>query len=299
MIDTARAAVSLGIACAALAALPGRAAGDIDRGRYLVDSVMACGNCHTAKDSEARPIRSRHLAGGGVTWDVPPFGGAAPNITPDRETGIGRWSDEEIRRALVEGERPAHGRLAGVPLGAPMPVNLYRALTRADQDAIVAYLRSVPAVRNEVAVPTRRTPVKRAPYPDAQRAYGAADLRDPVRRGAYLAALAHCMECHTPSSPQGSLYGTAMGLGGKAFAPPAITGFPEWWKGAVSRNITPHPELGIGRWNDAEVKRAIREGVSRDGRTLSPPMPFENYAEMTEADLDALVAWLRSLPPRP
>lgn len=294
-----RLALSLGIATAALVAPASAAAGDIDRGRYLVNSVMACGNCHTAKDSEARPIRSRHLAGGGVVWDVPPFAGTAPNITPDRDTGIGRWSDEEIRRVLTQGERPAHRGLAGVPLGAPMPVNLYKALTRADQDAIVAYLRSVPAVRNPVAAATRRAPVKRALYPDAERAYGAADLQDPVRRGAYLAALAHCMECHTPSSLQGSLYGTAMGLGGKAFAPPAITGFPDGWKGAVSRNITPHPEFGIGRWSDAEVKRAIREGVSRDGRRLSPPMPFESYAEMTEADLDALVAWLRSLPPRP
>lgn len=294
-----RLALSLGIATAALAAPASAAAGDIDRGRYLVDSVMACGNCHTAKDSEARPIRSRHLAGGGVVWDVPPFAGTAPNITPDRDTGIGRWSDEEIRRALTQGERPAHRGLGGVPLGAPMPVNLYKALTRADQDAIVAYLRSVPAVRNPVAAATRRAPVKRALYPDAERAYTPADLRDPVRRGAYLAALAHCMECHTPSTPQGSLFSTAMGLGGKAFAPPAITGFPEWWKGAVSRNITPHPEFGIGRWSDAEVKRAIREGVGRDGRRLSPPMPFESYAQMTQADLDALVAWLRSLPPRP
>ena len=298
-MNAIRLALLLGIATAALAAPPSRAAGDLDRGRYLVENVMVCGNCHTAKDSEARPIRSRHLAGDGVTWDVPPFAGAAPNITPDRETGIGRWSDEEIRRALTAGERPAHSGLAGVPLGAPMPVNLYKALTRADQDAIVAYLRSVPAVRNPVATATRRAAVKRALYPDAERAYTAADLRDPVRRGAYLAALAHCMECHTPSTAQGSLYETSMGLGGKAFAPPAITGFPPGWRGAVSRNITPHPEFGIGRWSDAEVKRAIREGVSRDGRKLSPPMPFDNYAGMTEADLDALVAWLRSLPPRP
>lgn len=260
---------------------------------------MTCGNCHTAKDAEARPIRSRHLAGGGVTWDLPPYAGTAPNITPDRDTGIGAWSDDEIRRALVAGDRPPRGSLAAVPLGAPMHVNFYKALTRTDQDAIVAYLRTVPAVRHEVPVPTRVVTVRRATYPDAERAYTPSDLRNPIRRGAYLAALAHCMECHTPSAPQGSLFETSMGLGGKAFAPPAITGFPEWWRGAVSRNITPHPEFGIGRWSDAEVKRAIREGVSRDGRKLSPPMPFESYAGMTEADLDALVAWLRTLPPLP
>ena len=66
-------------------------------------SILGCGNCHTPKTPEGEPIASRNLSGGGVTFSLPPFAGAASNITPDRDTGIGRWSDEDIKRAIVEG----------------------------------------------------------------------------------------------------------------------------------------------------------------------------------------------------
>jgi mono/diheme cytochrome c family protein len=110
------------------------------RGRYLVTTIMACGNCHTPKDADGRPVPGKELAGGGVTFDIPPFAGTAPNITPDRETGIGAWSDDEIKRAITQGI----GR-DGRRLQLPMAFAWYAGIRDEDLDAIVAYLRTLPA----------------------------------------------------------------------------------------------------------------------------------------------------------
>jgi mono/diheme cytochrome c family protein len=119
---------------------------------YLVNSIMACGNCHSPRDAEGKLIADRALSGG-LAFNTPPFVATAPNITPDTETGIGSWSDAEIRRALIEGARPDHGRLAGVPLAAIMPANFYKTLLPEDLDAVVAYLRGVKPIRNRVPDP--------------------------------------------------------------------------------------------------------------------------------------------------
>ncbi len=271
----------------------------LERGRYLVTTVMACGSCHTPKDAEGRPVPGKEMAGGGVGFDIPPFAGTTPNITPDRETGIGSWSDDEIKRAITQGVRPNHGPLAGKPLGDPMAVNFFKALTPADLDAVVAYVRSVPAVRNATPPPTYRLPVKREIFPEAERGFSERDLTDKVRRGAYLATIAHCLECHTPMQQGVPQFETALGAGGRPFLPSFVKGLPESWKGAVSRNITPHPEQGLGEWSDAEIKRAIREGIARDGRKLQPPMAYAWYAGIRDEDLDAIVAYLRTLPSQP
>jgi hypothetical protein len=67
---------------------------------------------------------------------------------------------------------------------------------------------------------------------------------------------------------------------------------------SVSRNITSHKEKGIGAWSDDEIKRAITQGLSRDGSRLKPPMGYPFYAKMTDGDLDAIVAYLRTVPPK-
>jgi len=125
-------AISSVAAIAALAALlpvPARArdAAALERGRYLVTTIMACGNCHTPKDAQGRPVAGKELSGGGVAIDVPPFTVVAPNITPDRDTGIGTWSDAEIRRAITHGERPQRSALAGKPI-AVMAIGFFKAL---------------------------------------------------------------------------------------------------------------------------------------------------------------------------
>ena len=271
----------------------------VERGRYLVNGILACGNCHTPKDPAGRPIPGKELAGGGITLDLPPFAGTASNITPEVATGIGSWSDQQIKAAITRGERPEHGRLAGQPLGLPMWVNFYKALLPADLEALVAYLRSVPPVRNVIAPPSRSIPVARDRYPDAEAGFTEGDLQNPVRRGAYLVTIGHCLECHTPLRQGKTQYEQALGAGGKAFTPAMVRGLPANWPGVVAPNITAHPEAGLGRWHDAEIKRAITEGIGRDGRPLQPPMAYGWYRNLSDADLDAIVRWLRTLPAKP
>jgi mono/diheme cytochrome c family protein len=271
----------------------------LDRGRYLVTTVMACGNCHTPKDADGKPIAGMELGGGGVSFDIPPFAGTAANITPDRETGIGTWTDDEIKRAITQGERPMRGPLAGKPLAVMMAANFFKALLPSDLDVIVAYLRSVPAVRNTLPAPLYRAPMRHEAFAEAERGFSARDMQDKVRRGAYLATIGHCLECHTPMEKGVIQFDTALGAGGRPFMPSFVKGLPARWQGAVSRNITPHPDKGIGAWSDAEIKRAISQGVGRDGRKLQEPMAFAWYAGIRDEDLDAIVAYLRTLAPLP
>jgi mono/diheme cytochrome c family protein len=268
----------------------------VERGRYLVEGILGCGNCHTPKTPEGEPIASRNLSGGSVTFSLPPFAGAASNITPDRETGIGSWSDEDIKRAIVEGKRPSHGRLANTELAVVMATSFFKALTPSDLDAVVAYLRSVPAIRNEVAPPVYRMAQKHQPFPDAEAGFSDARMSDPVYRGRYLATIAHCLECHSPQEKGVFDYGR-LGAGGRVFNDQLVQGFPSGWTGSRAANITSHPTAGIGAWTDAEIKRAIAQGISRDGRKLQPPMGFSYYAKLSPSDLDAIVAYLRTLKP--
>ncbi|WP_043835266.1 c-type cytochrome [Muricoccus aerilatus] len=255
----------------------------VARGRYLVEAVAACGNCHTPQ-GPAGNLPGMTLAGG-MVFDEKPFRAVSPNITPDPETGIGRWTDAQLIRAIREGKRPD-----GTTIGPPMPFELYRGLSDTDVAAMVAYLRTVPPVRNAVARSEYRIPLPPAYGPPVESV--AAPAEDPVARGRYVAGpLGHCVECHTPMGEGGRRDWSKVGGGGQTFEGP--------WGVSVARNITPHPEAGIGRWSDAEIIRAITQGVSADGRHLFPPMGYAYYAGASEADLRDLVAYLRSLPPVP
>jgi mono/diheme cytochrome c family protein len=261
----------------------------IERGDYLVNTIMACGNCHLPRDANGRVIADKALSGG-LTFTTPAFVATASNITPDPETGIGSWSDAEIKRALIEGMRPEHGHLPGVPLAAIMPANFYKALLSDDLDAVVAYLRSLKPVRNQVADPVYKVPIHRDPYPDAEAGFSKAAFADPVRRGAYLATIGHCMECHSAWSRGVSDFKTGLGRGGRDFSEAGIAG-------SKAANITSDRTAGIGGWSDQEIARAITRGVGRDGRTLKPPMAFAHYAGLKDADLGDIIAYLRTVPP--
>jgi mono/diheme cytochrome c family protein len=276
-----------GLALAALPALlPGPAAATespFELGDYLINGIVACGNCHTPQGPEG-PLPGMELAGGLVIQE-PEFTVVTPNITPDPETGIGRWSDEQIIAAIREGRRPD-----GSIIGPPMPIGLYRQMADRDVEAIVVYLRQVPAVRNEVPRTDYPFPLPES-YGQPVGAVGEVPRDDPVKWGTYLAGpLGHCIECHTPATEAGADYAHRLGAGGNQYLGP--------WGEAISANITADPEEGIGAWTDAEIKRAISEGIAADGTRLEPPMAFAYYANMTEADLDALVAFLRTIPPR-
>jgi mono/diheme cytochrome c family protein len=261
----------------------------IERGSYLVNTIMACGNCHSPRDENGRTIADKAFSGG-LTFRTPPFIATASNITPDPETGIGSWSDAEIKRALTEGMRPDRHRLPGVPLAAIMPANFYKALLPEDLDAIVAYLRSLKSIRNEVSDPVYKAPVHRDPYPDAEAGFNRAMFADPVKRGAYLVTIGHCMECHSAWSRGVSDFKTGLGRGGRDFSEAGLAG-------SRASNITSDRTAGIGGWSDQEIARAVTHGVSRDGHMLKPPMAFSYYAGLKDSDLADIIAYLRTVPP--
>jgi mono/diheme cytochrome c family protein len=292
-----RVGIRIGIACCVmLLAASGGATSEspAERGGYLVNTIMACGNCHTPRDADGKTIAEKALSGG-ARFTTPAFIATAPNITPDIESGIGSWSAAEIKRALVEGLRPDHGRLAGVQLAAIMPANFYSALLPDDLDAVVAYLRAVKAIRNEVPEPVYKTPVHRDSYPDAEAGFDRASFADPVRRGAYLVTIGHCMECHSAWSRGTSDFKNGLGRGGRIFPP--REGSPDGTPASIAANITSDPAAGIGAWNDQEIGRAITDGVARDGRMLKPPMAYNYYAGLKQADLADIIAYLRTVPP--
>jgi mono/diheme cytochrome c family protein len=255
----------------------------VERGKYLVDTVMTCHNCHTPMGPNG-PQFDKALSGG-LRFDEPPFDVTAPNITPDRATGIGAWSDADLKKALQEGIKPNGAQMAEV-----MPTTFYKILTPSDLDGIVAYLRSLPAVSNKVRDPVYKMKIPHQVFPGAEKAMPEADMSDKVKRGFYLVTIAHCLECHTPFGPPGTGvdFGNSLGKGGREFPGP--------WGKSVSRNITSSKTNGLGDWTDAEIKRAITHGVRKDGTKLKPPMGFPYYAKMTDGDVDAVVAYLRTLP---
>jgi mono/diheme cytochrome c family protein len=253
----------------------------IARGDYLVNGLMTCGNCHTPKGPKG-DIAERAMSGG-LTFDEKPFKVTASNITPDKETGIGGWSDADIKKLMRTGVRPS-----GVPVAVIMPTGFYEILTDRDLDAIVAYLRALKPINHKVPDPVYRIAIPRQVLPGGEKPFTDAELKDKVRKGYYLSTIAHCMECHTPLGPKGRDFVGDLGKGGFEMPGP--------WGVSVSRNITQSRTKGIGGWSDAEIKGAITAGVSKDGSTLKPPMAYHSYARMTGDDLDALVAYLRTVP---
>ena len=117
----------------------------------------------------------------------------APNITQDKETGIGNWSDADIKHLLRTGIRPN-----GVQIASVMPTGFYGIITDSDMDAIVAYLRTLKPIKNQVPAPIYKFPAPPQVFPGSEKPYTEAMLKDPVKNGFYLATIGHCMECHTP-----------------------------------------------------------------------------------------------------
>ncbi|MEM1130445.1 MAG: c-type cytochrome [Pseudomonadota bacterium] len=242
---------------------------------------MACGNCHTPFGPEG-PDMSRDLAGR-LVEDNDHFKAYAPNITPGGPVAV--WSDAELGRAIREGVRPD-----GSLVGPPMPFLQYRDISDRDLAAVVAYLRTRPAVANEVPASEYHIPLPPAYGPPVNHV---ADIPPgvTVEYGAYLAnAVAHCMECHTPMGPQGPEFDTALGAGGFAFSGP--------WGVSTSPNLTSHKD-GIAAYSDDDLVRMITEGVRPDGTRMLPPMGYGYYANMAPEDVQAIILYLRSLPPLP
>jgi mono/diheme cytochrome c family protein len=272
--------VSLAISCVSASAET-----LLERGSYLVNAVMGCDGCHTPRTPSTGLALEKRFSGGTVLFDLPAYTVRGSNITPDHETGIGDWSEEDLKRALIDGVRPN-----GVPLAPSMPFAFYKVLTPRDLDAVVAYVRSVAPIRNEAQIPNYKAEMHTDLVPGGERSIGNEVPTDPVKRGFYLATLAHCMECHARRPDNQQDYKNWWGKGGAEFKGP--------WGQVIARNISAHKESGVGAWTDDEIKRALTHGVGRDGRAFKLPMARQiYYSKLTAADLDAIVAWVRTIPP--
>ncbi|MDB5100254.1 MAG: c-type cytochrome [Cyanobacteria bacterium RYN_339] len=258
------------------------------RGEYLVTHVAACFDCHSPSKGGLHVPDMTEKGAGGVLFgkeDGLPGQIYATNITPDPATGLGKWTDGEILRAMREGVDKEGNALFPI-----MPYNNYRQLSEDDAQAIVAYLRTIPAI--EHAVPARQLDfplniiVNLMPKPMDGPA--PALPTEQIARGKYVFTAASCADCHTPQGSKGPDL-TKLGAGGMVFhAGP--TSYP-------APNITPDQETGIGGWTDAQVAVSLSQGLRPDGKGLRPPMPWFAYQGMAKDDLKALVAYMKTLAP--
>jgi mono/diheme cytochrome c family protein len=260
-------------------------AAEIARGKYVFGATGGCG-CHTVPKGQ--------INAGGRRYDGP-FGTVySTNITPDRQTGIGTWTDDQIITAIRLGRRPNGERLLPVH---PFPV--FNGMAEEDLRALVGFLKSTQAVNKtnpprKIAVPLfesvflpawlaafapRETPPPKAPTSG-------------LARGEYLVkAVGHCGECHTPrtmtmASDNGRfLAGTAKG--------PEDQAIP---------NITPDPDTGIGKWSVDEIADYLGTGSKPDGDVAAGLMAevidgtLAGYKDMTQADRRAIAQYLKSIP---
>ncbi|MGI9483344.1 MAG: c-type cytochrome [Hyphomicrobiales bacterium] len=274
----------IAIACVLLFSAPFAYAETLlERGTYLMKSVVACGNCHTPQTPKG-PAAGMELAGQLVLKEKH-FTAYAPNITSDKEHGIGSWTDEEIITAIREGKRPD-----GSLIGPPMPFETYKDISDRDAKAIVAYLRTVKPNPNKVPNSEYNIPLPPAWGPPIK-SVREPDRNDQVKYGEYLVnALGHCTACHSPLMKGAPDLEHQLGAGGQKIPGP--------WGVAVTSNITPHAD-GISDYSDEDIANAITKGVRPDGSKLSPPMGFWYYKNISPDDIKAIIAYLRQLEPKP
>jgi len=256
----------------------------VKRGDYLVNGILTCGNCHMPKGPSG-DIMDKAFSGG-ASWDEPPFKVTAPNITQDKETGIGNYTDAELKQLLRKGIKRN-----GVPVAMVMPSGFYEIMTDRDLNAVIAYLRTIKPIKNAVPDPVYKMSQGHPIPPGGESPYTEAMLSDKVKQGALPR---HYRALHGVPHADGAARARVCQQVGRAGG----SEFPGPWGVSVSRNITSSKTNGIGGWTDDAIKRAITQGVSKDGSKLNPPMGFHYYATVSAADLDAIVAYLRTVPPK-
>jgi mono/diheme cytochrome c family protein len=208
----------------------------------------------------------------------------APNLTPDLETGAGKWSDDALSRAIREGI--GHD---GRALFRMMPYEHFRRLPDEDVASIVVYLRSLTPVRNPLPETHLAFPVKYLMRAVPQPLAGPVpkpDLSDAVKRGAFLVNVAACADCHTPEKNGQPLPGMEFG-GGRL-----LEGA---WGRVASANIT-QDASGIPYYDESQFVATLRTGYV-GARRLNQIMPWATFRNMTDTDLKATYAYLKTLPP--
>ncbi len=267
----------------------------LERGKYLVEAVLGCMDCHAAKDPTrfGMPVTGPPGAGApclGPEMGMP--GSICPsNITPDPETGIGAWTDGEILRAIREGiSRDGRG------LFPFMPYSSYKGLSDEDGRAVVAYLRTLAPVKQVVPKSVVDFPVsffvKMAPKP-LPGPVPEPDTADKVAHGKYLAQVSGCQFCHTPVDSRHVPIAAQEFSGGQEFKGP--------WGVVRSANLTPHA-TGLGDRDEAAFVGLLKAFALAAADVPQVPidqntvMPWLTRAHMTAPDLGAIYAYLRTLP---
>ncbi len=273
------------VALALTAAGPAAAQTDLARGRYIFGAAGGCG-CHTVA---GQPVNS-----GGRRYDGP-FGTVySSNITPDRRTGIGSWTDEQVIAAIRLGRRPNGDRLIPVH-----PYTVFNGMAEDDLRALVAFLRTVPPVDRptpprRIAVPLFETvflPAWLAAFAPRETPPPTAPATG-LARGEYLVrSVGHCGECHTPRT-------VTLAPDNARF----LAGNPKGPENSVVPNITPDPVTGL-TWSEAEIAEYLRTGNKPDGDVAGGLMgeviqgTLAGYKDLTEADRLAIARYLKTIPP--
>jgi len=255
----------------------------LERGKYLVEGLAACFWCHSEHDPQTHLPAAGKL-GAGV--DDPDFPRAIltalvyPNLTPDRETGAGTWTDDMLARAIREGV--GHD---GRPLIPIMPYSSFRNLSDEDLASIVVYLRSIPPVRNPLPKMRIKLPfsllAKSYPRP-LTTPVSQPDLSDPIKHGEYLTKIAECFACHEGEDQDRR----SLPFGGGRV-------FDEDPSGPVAAaNLTSDPS-GISYFDQAIFIRSLRTG--RVGARELKVMPWRRFGNVSDEDLGAIFAYLRTI----
>jgi len=268
----------------------------VARGKYLVDHLLVCGECHTPVGADGKPDMTKYLAGS-RSYDFTTANGDiisvyAENLTSHKVEGIGAWKDEWVRGAITKGLDDEM-----VALWPIMPYPEYALMTPDDLTAIVSYLRTVPANTNVVAPDTLPDPdPPAAPIDDSKIPHTTLAQTDPdyasAERGRYLATIA-CVNCHTPEISPGIPDLTKAFAGGRKYKSRSDTGF------STSTNLTPDA-TGLATWGVDDIAQSIKTNTERGtGRVLCDTMPGGpgRMGDLVDQDLKDLAAYLHTIPP--
>ena len=270
----------------------------VERGSYLANHVAACIHCHSKRDFSkfSGPVVPGTEGGGGFVFDNKiadfiPGTIYGRNITPDEETGIGTWTDDEILRAVTQGINKKGDTL--FPL---MPYASFNHMAKQDLLSIIAYLRTLKPIKNKVPDRQLMIPISMAyPGPALQPSVDG-NVRPPetdkAKYGEYLTTMADCGTCHT-AFVKGQPDFSKMFGGGNTFHVGAST--------VTSANITPD-STGLGAWTEERFLNKFlpyreEKGYNYDPGKQNTLMPLSDYAGMTDDDLKAIYAYLRTVKP--
>jgi len=269
----------------------------LERGEYLTLHVAGCMDCHSKRDFSkfSGPVIPGSEGGGGFVFDEKlglPGKLYGKNITPDNETGIGTWTDEDILKAITLGINKKGDTL--FPL---MPYANFNRMAKEDLLSIIAYIRTLKPVRNKVPDRQLMMPIAMAyPGPMLQPSVDN-NVRPPasdiVKYGEYLVTFADCGTCHSPQTPQGPDM-SRMYAGGYHFDVGTFQ--------VNSANITPDSATGIGAWTEAQFLQKFTQYREEKNYNFNPGkensiMPLSLMAGMKDEDLKAIWAYLRTVKP--